>query len=61
MAYFSTKKQITTFEYRIHWNINIRKKNIFFAYSLRKKIKKTIAQCQLCFVQGLISQRKTPA
>ena len=26
MAYFSTKKQITTFEYRTHWNINIRKK-----------------------------------
>ena len=28
MAYFSTKKQITTFQYRLHWNINIRKKNI---------------------------------
>ena len=29
MAYFSTKKQIRTSEYRIHWNINIReKKNI---------------------------------
>ena len=26
MAYFPTKKQITTFEYRIHWNISIRKK-----------------------------------
>ena len=31
MAYFSTKKQIKTFDYRIHYNINIRKKN-----SLRK-------------------------
>ena len=27
MVYFSTKKQIRTFEYHIHWNINIRKKN----------------------------------
>ena len=26
-AYFSTKRQIRTFEYRIHRNINIRKKN----------------------------------
>ena len=27
VAYFSTKKQIT-FHYRLHWDINIRKKNI---------------------------------
>ena len=26
MAYFSIKRQIRTFEHRIHWNINIRKK-----------------------------------
>ena len=39
MAYFSTKKQITTFEYRIHLNINIRVKN-----SLRQnKIKKPMS------------------
>ena len=57
MTYFSTKEQITTFKYRIHWNISIRKK-----YSLQKnKIKKPIVQCQLCFVQGLILERKTPA
>ena len=31
MAYFSPKKQIRTFEYGIHWNINIWNKN-----SLRK-------------------------
>ena len=36
MAYFSTKKQITTFEYCIHWNINIRKKNIFFTKQNQK-------------------------
>ena len=29
MAYFSTKKQIRTFEYRTHWNINIQKKNLY--------------------------------
>ena len=29
MAYFPTKKQIRTFEYRIHRNINIRKKYIY--------------------------------
>ena len=29
MAYFSTKRQIRTFEYRIHWNINIRKKILY--------------------------------
>ena len=28
MAYFSTKNQIKTFEYRIHWSINIWKKII---------------------------------
>ena len=28
MAYFSTKKQIRTFEYRVHRNINIRKKSL---------------------------------
>ena len=25
MAYFLTKRQIRTFEYPIHWNINIKK------------------------------------
>ena len=29
MAYLSTRKQIRTFEYRIHCNINIRKKNLY--------------------------------
>ena len=29
MAYFLTKRQIRTFEYRIHWNINIRKKILY--------------------------------
>ena len=28
MAYYSTKKQIRTFEYRIQWNINIRETNL---------------------------------
>ena len=27
--YFSTKRLIRTFAYRIHWNINIRKKKLF--------------------------------
>ena len=26
IAYFSSKRQISTFEYCIHWNINIQKK-----------------------------------
>ena len=44
MAYFSTKKHISTFEYRIHWNITFEKR----IYSLRKnKIKKPIVQCAI--------------
>ena len=49
---------MTTFEYRIHRNINIRKNNIFFT---KKQKKKTIVKSQLCFVPGLTLQRKTPA
>ena len=30
MASFSTKKHIKTFEYRIHWNINIRKNQFLY-------------------------------
>ena len=29
MACFLTKRQIKTFEYRIHWNINVRKKILY--------------------------------
>ena len=37
VAYFSTKKQIT-FHYRLHWDINIRKKKYFFKSHTRPKI-----------------------
>ena len=42
MAYFLTKKQITRFEYCIHWNINVRKKNIFFAKKQNQKTNSTM-------------------
>ena len=60
MASYSIKKDIKTFEYLIHWNINNRK-NIFFA----KKINGSVGwnkhsgeqhpiKCQLCLVRELL-------
>ena len=37
MGYLSIKKQITTFEYRIHRYINIRKKGYIFYEKLKSK------------------------
>ena len=42
------KKQITTFECRIHWNINIRKENIFFT----KKNQKTNSTISVMLCMG---------